>query len=194
MQTHWQNKWLAMDVAQSPALQAAADKVESYCARWFRNNPDKSLLMLCGEVRTGKTHLAKKIHRFAIASAFTAFDKKYWGESKLPSVDFVSWPELACELAERNRSYMEDAFTSSLLILDDVGAENDPWKVCADALCQILSRREQMFTVITTNVMPMAWGEKFDARICDRFLRNSVVIDLSDVKPYTPSDFLKVPQ
>lgn len=184
MRTTWKNKWLAMDVSKSPALQSAADDVESFCARWFANKPGKSLLMLCGEVRTGKTHLAKKIHRFGLASARAAFDRRGWGATAIPSVDFISWPELACQLGEKNRSCMDDAFSSSLLILDDVGAENDPWKVCADALCQILSRREQAFTVITTNVMPVSWGEKFDGRICDRFLRNSVVIDLSEVKPY----------
>lgn len=176
-----------MDVSRSPSLQDAADKVEAYCSRWFKNLAKQCLLMFCGEVRTGKTHLAKKIHRFGLASAFSSFDKKHWGVERIPSVDFVSWPELACELSERNRSFMDDAFKSGLLILDDVGAENDPWKVCADALCQILSRREQMFTVITTNVTPAAWGEKFDARICDRFLRNSVVIDLSEVQPYIPN-------
>lgn len=184
MRTNWQNKWLAIDVSQSPALQSAADDVEAFCARWFGNKPGKSLLMLCGEVRTGKTHLAKRIHRFGLASARLAFDRRCWGATAVPSVDFISFPELACQLGEKNRSYMDDAFASSLLILDDVGAENDPWKVCADALCQILSRREQAFTVITTNVMPVAWGEKFDVRICDRFLRNSVVLDLSEVKPY----------
>lgn len=186
MKNAWQNKWLAMDVAKSPELERVGDIVEGYCGRWFRNKPDKSLLVLCGEVRTGKTHLAKKIHRFGIASGFTAFDKGFWGRTAVPSVDYIAWPELACELSEKNRSYMNDAFTSSLLILDDVGAENDPWKVCADALCQILSRRERMFTVLTTNIMPAAWAEKFDARISDRLLRNSIVVDLSEVKPYTP--------
>jgi len=184
MNTKWQTKWLAMDVDKSPQLKSVGNTVESFCSRWFNNNPVNSLLLLCGEVRTGKTHIAKKIHRFGMASAFTSFDKGYWGEQKMPSVDYIAWPELAVELSEKNRSYMTDAFESSLLILDDVGAENDPWKICADALCQILSRRERMFTVITTNIMPAAWSEKFDVRISDRFLRNSIVVDLSAVKPY----------
>ena len=184
MNTKWQTKWLAMDVEKSPQLKSVGNTVESFCSRWFNNNPVNSLLILCGEVRTGKTHIAKKIHRFGMASAFTSFDKGYWGEHKMPSVDYIAWPELAVELSEKNRSYMTDAFESSLLILDDVGAENDPWKICADALCQILSRRERMFTVITTNIMPAAWSEKFDVRISDRFLRNSIVVDLSAVKPY----------
>lgn len=184
MKNAWQNKWLGMDVANSPELERIGDIVEQFCGRWFRNKPKYSLLLLCGEVRTGKTHLAKKIHRFGIASAFTSHEKGCWGATTLPSVDYFPWPEVAAELGEKNRSCLTDMFDSSLLILDDVGAENDPWKVCADALCQVLSRREEKFTVITTNVMPLQWAEKFDARIADRFLRNSVVVDMSEVKPF----------
>ena len=176
-----------MDTSRSYALKCAVKTVEAYCGRWFRNNQSESLLMLCGEVRTGKTHLAKKIHRFAVASAFKAFEKGNWGIERMPSVDYIAWPELARQLSEKNWSYMEDAYAASLLVLDDIGSENDPWKICADVLCQILSRREKMFTVVTTNVMPGGWAEKFDVRICDRFLRNSVVVDLSGVRPYMKS-------
>lgn len=73
---------------------------------------------------------------------------------------------------------MEDAFNSDLVIIDDVGSENDPWKVCADRFCQILSRREKRFTVITTNVKPEQWAERFDGRISDRLMRSSVVVSI----------------
>lgn len=73
---------------------------------------------------------------------------------------------------------MEDAFNSELVIIDDVGSENDPWKVCADKFCQILSRREKKFTVVTTNVKPEEWTERFDGRINDRLMRFSVVCQI----------------
>ena len=74
---------------------------------------------------------------------------------------------------------MEDAFNADLVVIDDVGSENDPWKVCADKFCQILSRREKKFTVVTTNVTPEQWTERFDGRINDRLMRSSVVNQLS---------------
>jgi hypothetical protein len=43
------------------------------------------------------------------------------------------------------------------LIIDDLGAGHDPSGVGTDKLCQVLSRREEMWTLITTNIMPVAW-------------------------------------
>jgi len=80
---------------------------------------------------------------------------------------------------------IHDAMDSDLLIVDDIGAENDPWKICADKLCQVMSRREKRFTVITTNIQPAQWAQVFDDRINDRLLRNSVVVDISNVKSYS---------
>lgn len=96
----------------------------------------------------------------------------------------MSWPEVANELNEKNFSSMQGLMDHELIVLDDVGAENDPWKVCADKLCQIMSRRESKFAVVTTNAAPDKWTEVFDGRITDRFLRNSVLVDLSGVPSY----------
>ena len=184
MGNRWQAKWLGLDTRGAPQIQQLADEAEKFCARWFKNQPVKSLMVITGEVRTGKSHTAKKIFRFCHTAAFTAFEGQKWGTRAIPSSLFLSWPEVVAQLSEKNRSIMEDAFAADLLVLDDIGADNDPWKVGTDALCQILSRREQKFTVITTNIHSVGWLERFDQRIADRLLRNSVVLDLSQVKPY----------
>jgi DNA replication protein DnaC len=184
MKTKWQTKWLALDVRGHCQLQELADQAEKFCGRWAKNNPAKSLLVIVGEVRTGKSHVAKKIFRFCHTAAFTAFESQCWGTRAIPSSLFLPWPEVVSALVEKNRSIMDDAFQTDLLILDDVGADNDPWKIGGDSLCQILSRRENKFTVITTNIQPAQWVERFDQRVADRLLRNSVVVDLSQVQPY----------
>ena len=96
----------------------------------------------------------------------------------------MPWPEIANEIAESKNEWLTDAIDCELLVLDDVGAENDPWKRCADKLCQILSRREKKFTILTTNIKPESWPAQFDGRITDRLLRNSVVVDLSSTESY----------
>lgn len=187
MKTRWKTKWLALDTRDNPILEELAEQVERFCGRWAHNNPAPGLLVIAGEVRTGKSHIARKIYHFCHAAAFLVFKKRHWGNVSVPSSLFLAWPEVVSALSEKNRSIMEEASTADLLILDDIGADNDPWKIGGDALCQILSRRERRFTVITTNILPAHWADKFDGRVADRLLRNSVVLDLSKVKPYRPA-------
>lgn len=183
LRNKWQQKWIDLEVTHK-TIQEAADASESFCGRWFRNNPHPGLLVLSGASGTGKSHIANAIFRFCIGAAMSSFDTKVWGESDVPQSAFIRWPEAADAFAEKHFGLMEDAISHSLTILDDIGAEQDPWNICKDKLCQILSRRENKFTVITTNILPAAWPERFDTRISDRLLRNSVVVDLSDVKSY----------
>jgi DNA replication protein DnaC len=81
-------------------------------------------------------------------------------------------------------SVLGDMFEVDLLVIDDIGAEHDPSKSGVNKLCQILSRRETKFTVITSNISPAHWPERFDTRIADRLLRNSEVIELWSVPSY----------
>lgn len=175
--TAWQRKWLCLDVV-SDSIQTLADDAERFCKQWFRNDNTSPLLVIVGDFGTGKTHTAKRIFKFCNAAASTAFDKGHWGKSNYPASTYIHWPEAASAFQEKEFGIMEDAFNSELVIIDDVGSENDPWKVCADKFCQILSRREKRFTVVTTNVSPEQWTERFDGRINDRLMRSSVICQL----------------
>jgi DNA replication protein DnaC len=179
----WQEKWLRLNVV-APEIQTLATAAESFCGRWYSNTPERTLLVIVGSFGSGKTHTAKAIHKFCVSASISAFETKKWGEHRFPTAAYISWPEAASAFAEKQFGLMEDAMENDLVILDDIGAENDPWKVSADKLCQILSRREKKFTVVTTNIPPVNWFEKFDGRINDRLMRNSVVCDISKVPSY----------
>lgn len=181
--TKWQAKWLGLDVVH-PKLQELADTAEAFCSRWFKNNPAKSLLVIVGTYGSGKTHVANAIRIFCSRAAFSAFETGRWGTTKVPQIIYASWPMLANEFNEKKFYVLAEMNHAELLVIDDIGAENDPWKVCADKLCQILSNRERKFTVITTNIEPAEWQARFDGRISDRLLRNSVVVNLTGVKSY----------
>lgn len=182
--TKWQKKWLKLDVV-APEIQEMADEAERFCARWFRNEPKPSLLILVGGFGSGKTHTAKSIFRFCSVASMAAMETGKWGDDHIPSAVYFPWPESSTEFAQSNFSMVQDAIKYDLIVLDDVGAENDPWKICADKLCQILSRREKKFTVLTTNVSPVKWTERFDGRINDRLMRNSIIVDISHVPSYS---------
>ncbi len=181
---NWQNKWLKLD-CHDPKLQAMADTVEKYCGRWFRYNPHPGLLVLAGECNSGKTHSARRIALWAQSVAMKAFEDgggKTW--KKFPSVVYLRWPEVVDSFRDNLTGSMDDMLSAGLLILDDVGAEYDPTQNATNKLCQVLNRREKEFTVITTNITVESWGEKFDIRISDRFLRNSEVVDLFGIPSY----------
>ena len=181
--TKWQQKWIGLDIV-APELQVLATAAEKFCGQWFKNDRTAPLLVIVGGFGSGKTHTAKAILRFCGAAAIASFDTKVWGDHKFPETLFISWPEACNEFNEKNYNLLKDAQDNELVIIDDIGAENDPWKICSDKLCQILSRRERMFTVITTNIQPKDWPTSFDGRINDRLLRYSVVVDISKVQSY----------
>jgi DNA replication protein DnaC len=159
-----------------------ADEAQRFCARWLRNEPAPGLLVLAGNSGTGKTHVARAIHNFASLTAWNAFEGGKWG-LRVPTVLFLRWPEVCDGMKQGSYGVIDDAANAGLLVVDDVGAEHDPSRNATDKLCQILSRREKRFTVITTNIGPDAWGQRFDLRVADRLLRNSVVLNL-DVPSY----------
>lgn len=170
----WQRKWVALEVTH-PRLQKLGDAAESFCSRWV--NQDPVLLYLCGPTGTGKSHVARSILRFCRASASRA------SRTRMLSGAAWRWPELADEFKAKNFSALEDLFTTDLAILDDLGAEDDPFNIAADKLCQILSRREKKFTVITSNKAPEEFAA-IDPRIADRMFRNSKIVDLAGVTSF----------
>ena len=69
---------------------------------------------------------------------------------------------------------------ADVLFLDDIGSESDKYRSgeTIDALCQVLGRRENKWTIVTTNYLIEEWPTAFDARVSDRLFRNSIICDL----------------
>lgn len=104
--------------------------------------------------------------------------------NQLLSTGEFHWPALADEFREKNLSVLPDLFETDFILLDDVGAEDDPFKIAADKLCQVLTRRARKFTVITSNKRVEDYAT-IDPRISDRLLRNhSKIMDLKNVPSF----------
>lgn len=183
LRTEWQRKWIGLQVTH-PKIQKLADAAAGFCGRWVEQMPNERLLFIGGVSGTGKTHTAEAIISYCRQSCHLAMKNMPRNRTQTPSVASWRWPELANEFRDKNISALPDLFETDCILLDEVGAEDDPFKVVADKLCQALSRREQKFTVITSNLMPPAFAE-IDPRIGDRFLRNAKVIDLTGVQSFT---------
>lgn len=181
--TKWQQKWIDLE-CHHQLLQKLGDESESFCTRWFKQSPGFRLLILVGKNGSGKTHTLERIAKFASASAMTVYHKAGGRLGRVPSVTVIRWPEACAQFGQKNYGVMDDAFDADLCCLDEAGGESDAWKENADRFCQILSRREGKFTVITTNVQPHNWAKSFDVRISDRLFRNSVIVDITAVPSY----------
>jgi len=144
------------------------EKIMEYAQNEFLRRP--SNLILVGPAGVGKTHLASALcHRAVQQGQLTVFTTLY---------DFTA------RLAKaRNVYHMIDYFAKvPVLCLDELGYVVPP-KEQADALFQIISKRNEIkTTIITTNLIPSQWGKVFDgvtaSAILDRLTMNGHFIIL----------------
>lgn len=183
----WQRRWLDLE-CHSPAIQQAANEAERWAARVYVGDPRLSLLVLAGETGVGKSKILKACASWARFMAVKMLEMGGWGKvdkPRAPSSMVALWPTVADAVRTKHLDIVNDCIASDILFLDDIGAEDDPFQQATDKLCQILSQRERKHTLITTNITPEHWASRFDARIADRLLRNSVIVDLSAVRSYS---------
>lgn len=166
-----------------PAVQDAADACSKLARAIGMNDALVPLLVLCGEPGCGKTHLLRRMIAWARRESFGLWER---GVLKKPlSTSVVSWPAVCDGFKEGLYGITDDLMRDDFVAIDDIGAEHDPSQNATDKLCQILSRRESKWTLITTNIAPTAWGSRFDARVSDRLLRRSTVVDMSQVPSFS---------
>lgn len=160
----------------------AAD-LERFCAGVWKDPMNGKVIVLFGENGTGKSICAAYITRWIrkVGHAKQYIDR----ENNIRFVDVVlwSWPELLDHFKSGNWDSIDTMFDTTVLIIDELGGGHDPTTVGVDKLCQVLSRREKRWTLITTNITPEHWQDKFDRRIASR-LNAAQWIDLSGVPDY----------
>lgn len=155
-------------------LLALRDASYDFCSALYHHPSEGRLLVLLGGSGNGKTMAAKAM-----------FD--WWNRGRQLGSGraiFANWPEVVDGFKQGRWRVIEDFVSCFFLVLDDIGAEHDPSKIGVEKLYQILNRRENMFTVISTNNLPEEWEDRFERRVSSRMFRNSTHIDLSAVPDY----------
>lgn len=187
LRTHWQRKWLELEV-NDPRVQEMADAVEQLAEKWFVNaSREDCRVVIVGNPGCGKTHAASALCDWAGRAAMRAYEQGHW--SGPPSVEFRRWPDVCARIEAAAVTFMElkqELTEPTLLILDDIGAETDRFRsgTATSLLAAVLDARLQRFSLLTTNISPDQWSLRWDARVADRLLRNSVVINLGDCPSY----------
>lgn len=186
--TPWQRKWLDLE-AHDSRVQEIADAVERLAVRWFQNGTREDCrLVIIGNPGVGKTHAASALRDWAGHAAMRAFEQGHW--SGPPPVEFSRWPDVCARIEAAAATFLElrqELTEPALLVLDDIGAETDRFRsgTATSLLAAVLDARLKRFSLITTNVSPDQWAGRWDARVADRLLRNSVIINLGDCPSYS---------
>lgn len=170
-------QWLRFDCCGDPELEAMVRAV----GMWFfavRCKVTPRFLVLTGKSGIGKTHIADQ-----------CWDRKkarVWRSSQRSSYipHFISWPSFVGTDSAKDQGFIGDLRYWSLLVLDDIGSEQDSWGHSKDLLCRILSLRARRWTIITSNLSVDEWA-KLDSRIADRLIRDSAIVCESKAGSYS---------
>jgi hypothetical protein len=173
----WAKKWLTLE-PWHPDIIRMSRVVEGFCSQAFRNK-GPHIVVLAGPSGNGKTHAMRRAHYWITQSRILAAEEGHWKRPAI--VQWTDWPHVMRCVVEGEMHMAEGLYDSmgvDILFLDDIGAESDKFRSGenVDALCQLLSRRERKWTLISTNFRPMQWDEHFDARVADRLCRSNATI------------------
>ncbi len=180
----WLREHLKLETNNNPKLKELEDEVGRFCAGIWNHPQAGRQLVISGHNGTGKTHVAKAVQRWVSRTGHAKEYVREPGVIRHVNVILWHWPHLLDTLKNGNWDVVEDMFDVCLLIIDEMGGGHDPSQVGTDKLCQILSRRERMWTLLTTNITPSDWEERLDRRIASRLFRNSTLVDLTDVPDF----------
>lgn len=181
----WLARWLHLQTSHHPKLRELEQAVGAFCRDIWKQPVTGRTLVLCGHYGNGKTHCAKAVHRWCLAVGNgNQFMRRPNHVESLSSL-YWHWPELLDRFKEGQWDLVSDMLDVPVLIIDELGGGHDPSRVGVDKLCRVLSNREHCWNLITTNILPEAWEEVFDRRVASRLIRNSVIVDLSDVPDFS---------
>ena len=141
-------------------------------------------LSFVGSSGAGKTHLARKITEwFKVNLLGTSFIPK---PSHISRRDyrFRTWQKALGQIYDQNYGVVEALSEEWLAVIDDIGAEHDPRKFGVSKLLEILDRRRDKWTVLTSNLLVPEIAEHLDTRLASRLIR-----DGSKVVQITCRDF-----
>lgn len=125
----------------------------------------KRWLSFLGGSGTGKTFLSQMIFERAKQCPHLTKHREL-----LAPVSKVFWPKLLTHLRCGEYERLRDACDANFLFIDEIAIEHDPRGFARDKLCELISSRVGMWTLITSNLTLEKIAE-MDTRISSRMIR-----------------------
>ncbi len=143
----------------------------------------KDFLLLCGPTGTGKSFIAAYLcYQWCIRNYGYRFkDKTKWEEVADHINSVIRWYAAYEVTAATPQEQKEIARASSIMVIDDLGTEdNTPRSVAA--INYIMSRRYDggYATMITTNVSMADIGARYGRRLIDRLMESGRIIQCNE--------------
>ena len=153
----------AFDPSFSPAARRGLADVERYLDAWEENRLEGRGLYLCGNIGSGKTHLAAGMAKVLIE------------KHHVPTL-FHTAPELLDKMRPSDgeperEAWAQWAMGAELLVLDDLGVEK-PTEWVRERLFVLVNHRNRnsLPTVYTSNVGPKDLSTRLGERIASRII------------------------
>ncbi len=147
---------------------AQRERMVAATARFVRDIKEGAAprwLTLLGTSGAGKTHLARRVTR--------------WARTLGKPVHFCRWRAFGEEMLTGDYSRTEPLCRDWFVALDDVASKRDKSGIGSDKLDTVLDARLGKWTIITANLSLAQIAEQLDHRIASRMLRgNSEVVDV----------------
>lgn len=145
-------------------------------------------LYLCGATGSGKTHLAIALmNEWGADTIAQGSEGFYFSKGQavfLPAVELLleikeSWRNEEDARAESEKKIMDKYASKPLLVVDDLGAEKvSEWSRSVVYLLIDRRYRNNLQTIITSNLSPGQLADQLDTRIASRINEMGAVIDL----------------
>lgn len=164
-------KVLALDENHHPLVKELAISCDLFLMACLQNVRDYGTwLVIAGNTGSGKSHVAKRIRTFYNGSKIDFW--KGGGREHIPNALWGYWPEVVGWDDDDFDDFVSEACGSKLIILDDLGAEEEKYRSGAPAarLARVLERCDGKWLFVTTNVPADQWKARWDQRVSDRLL------------------------
>lgn len=172
-------RWFGMEISDREVFRMtqAAEQFAKGCIGNRKDAP--KTFVLSGKNGTGKTKILRGMHRYFDAARITCYEMGLWAKAP-PQVDFVEWVRVAQVDPFEDERYFEELCQPDILLLDDIGAETDPFKSATanSNLALLLGRREPKWTALTTNILPEDWVARWGKRVTERLHRHSTIVTI----------------
>ncbi len=170
------------DFGESSLVEARHESIR-FCAAMASADVPAYWLTLLGPSGTGKTMLARCVTRFFRHYLEALPDENLSSETAkyLRRGGLKPWSSVMQEALDGDFTGIRDLKDDWFVCLDDIGAEYARNReLSVSKLYDVLSAREDRFTVITANLTLDDVNRMMDARIASRLLRHgSVVVDVT---------------